>query len=180
MNELASPDAYGALTEPATLKIQRILPGPIERVWAYLTESDLRRKWLAAGQMEMKVGAPFELVWRNSELSNAPSQRPDGFGEEHRLQSRVTELDPPRKLAIAWGSTGGVSFELEPAGDRVLLTVIHSRVTDRSTLLNVSAGWHAHLDVLVARLIGEEPTPFWDAWSRLKKDYERRIPADGN
>jgi hypothetical protein len=34
--------------------------------------------------------------------------------------------------------------------------------------------------VLVARLIGEEPTPFWDAWSRLKKDYERRIPSDGN
>jgi uncharacterized protein YndB with AHSA1/START domain len=178
MNELASPDAYGALTEPATLKIQRILPGPIERVWAYLTESDLRRQWLAAGEMEMKVGAPFELVWRNIELTDAPSKRPDGFGEEHRLQSRITELDPPRKLAIAWGSTGGVSFELGPAGDRVLLTVIHSRVTDRSTLLNVSAGWHAHLDVLLSRLTGEEPAPFWDSWSRLKKEYERRIPAD--
>jgi len=36
-----SPDGYGALTEPATLKIQRLLPGPIERVWAYLTESNL-------------------------------------------------------------------------------------------------------------------------------------------
>ena len=135
MNELANLDAYGVLTEPATLTIQRILPGPIERVWAYLTESDLRRKWLAAGEMEMKVGAPFELVWRNSELTDAPSQRPDGFGEEHRLQSQITELDPPRKLVIAWGSTGGVSFDLQPAGDRVLLTVIHRRVPDRSTLL---------------------------------------------
>jgi len=177
MNEVTSLDVYGVLIEPATLKIQRILPGPIERVWAYLTESDLRRKWLAAGEMEMKVGAPFELVWRNSELT-APGQRPDGFGEEHRLQSQITELDPPWKLAIAWGSTGGVSFELEPAGDRVLLTVIHRRVPDHSTLLNVSAGWHAHLDVLVARLTGEEPAPFWDCWSRLKKDYERRMPAD--
>ena len=53
--------ADGALSEPATLTIQRFLPGPIERIWAYLTESDLRRRWLAAGQMEMKVGAPFEL-----------------------------------------------------------------------------------------------------------------------
>ena len=52
MNERANPDAYGVLTEPATLTIQRMLPGPIERVWAYLTESDLRRKWLAAGEME--------------------------------------------------------------------------------------------------------------------------------
>ena len=177
MNEIATRDAYGVLTEPATLKIQRLLPGPIERVWAYLTESELRRQWLAAGQMEMKVGAPFELVWRNIELTYAPSKRPDGFGEEHRLQSRITELDPPRKLAIAWGSTGGVSFDLEPAGDRVLLTVIHRRLPDRSALLNVSAGWHAHLDMLVARLSGEEPGPFWDRFSRLRAEYDRRIPG---
>ena len=39
MNELATAGAYGVLTEPATLKIQRLLPGPIERVWAYLTEA---------------------------------------------------------------------------------------------------------------------------------------------
>jgi len=65
MTDLATPNAYGALTEPATLTIERLLPGPIERVWAYLTESELRRKWLAAGPMEMKVGAPFEFVWRN-------------------------------------------------------------------------------------------------------------------
>ena len=37
MNELAPLDAYGTLIEPTTLKIQRLLPGPIERVWACLT-----------------------------------------------------------------------------------------------------------------------------------------------
>jgi Activator of Hsp90 ATPase homolog 1-like protein len=87
MNERANPDAYGVLSEPATLTIQRMLPGPIERVWAYLTESDLRRKWLASGEMEMKVGAPFEFVWRNSELTDPPGKRPEGFGEEHRARS---------------------------------------------------------------------------------------------
>ena len=55
-------DAWGVLSEPATLTIRRVLPGPIERVWAYLTDSDLRRQWLAAGRMELAVGAPFELV----------------------------------------------------------------------------------------------------------------------
>src|SRR5690349_732532 len=60
-----TPDSYGVLTEPATLTIQRLLPGPAERIWAYLTKSELRRQWLAAGEMEMKVGAAFELVWRN-------------------------------------------------------------------------------------------------------------------
>jgi uncharacterized protein YndB with AHSA1/START domain len=170
-------NAYGALTEPATLEIQRLLPGPIERVWAYLTESDLRRQWLAAGEMEMKVGAMFELVWRNNELTDPPGERPPGFGDEHRMQSRITELDPPRKLAIAWRGSGDVSFELEPVGNKVLLTVIHRRVPDRSTLLMVSAGWHMHLDVLVARATGQKPEPFWDGWSRLKKNYDQRLPA---
>jgi uncharacterized protein YndB with AHSA1/START domain len=177
MTDLATLDAYGVLTEPATLKIQRLLPGPIERVWAYLTDSDLRRQWLAAGAMEMKVGAPVELVWRNNALTDPPGQRPPGFSDEHRMQSRITELDPPRKLAITWGTTGGVSFELEPAGNEVLLTLIHRRVQDRATLLNVSAGWHMHLDILVARATGQEPAPFWDGWSRLKTEYERRMPA---
>jgi uncharacterized protein YndB with AHSA1/START domain len=177
MNELATLDAYGVLTEPATLRIQRLLPGPIERVWAYLTESDLRRQWLAAGEMEMKVGAPVELVWRNNELTNPPGQQPPGFPDEHRMLSRITELDPPLRLAITWGSTGGVSFELQPEGNDVLLTVIHRRVAERATLLNVSAGWHMHLDTLVARATGKEPEPFWDGWSRLKKEYDRRLPA---
>jgi uncharacterized protein YndB with AHSA1/START domain len=44
MNDLAKLDPYGVLIEPATLKIQRLLPGPVERVWAYLTDSDLRRQ----------------------------------------------------------------------------------------------------------------------------------------
>jgi uncharacterized protein YndB with AHSA1/START domain len=83
----------------ATLKIERLLPGPIERVWAYLAESQLRRQWLAAGQMEMKSGTPFEFVWRNDELTNPPGQRPPGFGDERRMQSRIIEFDPPRKRA---------------------------------------------------------------------------------
>jgi uncharacterized protein YndB with AHSA1/START domain len=177
MTELATLDAYGVLTEPATLKIQRLLPGPIERVWAYLTESELRRRWLAAGQMEMKVGAPVEFVWRNDELTNPPGQRPPGFSDEHRMQSRITELDPPRKLAFAWEGSGDVSFELDPQGNEVLLTVIHRRLPDRATMLMIGAGWHMHLDLLVACATGKEPEPFWDGWSRLRKEYDRRMPA---
>jgi len=177
MNERATLDAFGVLTEPATLRIQRLLPGPIERIWAYLTESDLRRQWLAAGQMEMKIGAPVEFVWRNDELTNPPGQRPPGFSDEHRMQSRIIELDPPRKLAIAWDGSGDVSFELEPKGNEVLLTVIHRRLPNRATLLGVGAGWHMHLDVLVARTTGKEPEPFWDGLSRLRKEYDRRMPA---
>ena len=178
MDATKKPDAYGELIEPTTLRIQRLLPGPIERIWAYLTDSDLRSKWLAAGAMEMKVGAPVELVWRNDELNDPPSQRPADFPEERRMQSQITELDPLRKLSIAWNNSGDVTFELEPKGAGVLLTVTHRRLPDRSTMLKVSAGWHMHLDVLVAIANGTKPAPFWDGMMRLHQDYDKRLPHD--
>jgi uncharacterized protein YndB with AHSA1/START domain len=93
------------------------------------------------------------------------------------MQSRITELDPPRKLSFAWQNSGDVTFELSPQGNDVLLTVTHRRLPDRSTTLMVGAGWHMHLDILLARATGEAPAPFWDGWSRLKKEYDQRIPA---
>jgi uncharacterized protein YndB with AHSA1/START domain len=176
MNQHATPDAYGALIEPATLKIERLLPGSIERIWAYITESEHRRRWLAAGDMELKVGAPFEFVWRNDELTDPPGERPPGFAAEHRMPGRITELDPPRKLAISWGANGEVSFELAPRNGQILLTLIHRRLPDRTTMLRVSAGWHMHLDILVARVSGEETEPFWSGWARLQGEYARRLP----
>ena len=60
----------------------------------------------------------------------------------------------------------------------MLLTLIHRRLPDRSTTLRVSAGWHTHLDLLVARVSGKEPaTPFWDGMVRSAKDYDRKLPA---
>ena len=177
MTDVAVHGDYAELDESATLTIKRLLPGPIERVWAHLAESDLRRQWLAAGEIDGRPGSRFELVWRNNDLSDPPGNKPEGFGDEHRLESELTAFEPPRKLAFTWGSTGGVTFELEPAGERVLLTVTHQRIAERPSQLNISAGWHAHLDVLAARLAGETPGPFWDHWVKLKADYERRIPA---
>ncbi len=177
MTDLATLDAYGVLTEPATLTIQRLLPGSVERVWEYLTQSELRRQWLAAGEMALAVGAPFEFIWRNDELTDPPGTRPEGRSEEHRMQSRITELDPPRKIAFTWADSGDVSIELAPIGSKVLLTLTHRRLPDRAHLVGVSAGWHLHLDLLVARLGDEATEPFWDGWTRLRAEYEARIPA---
>ena len=93
------------------------------------------------------------------------------------MASQITELEPLRKLTITWSGTGDVSFELEPKGDEVLLTLTHRRLPNRSTTLMVGPGWHMHLDVLAARLTGKEPEPFWDGWSRLRGEYDGRIPG---
>ena len=170
-------DAWGVLSEPATLTIRRVLPGPIERVWTYLTDSDLRRQWLAAGGMELAVGAPFELVWRNDELTDPPGERPAGFGAEHRMQSRITECEPPRRLSFSWQNSGEVTIALDDLVDgQVLLTLTHRRLPDGARL-NIAAGWHAHLDVLVASATGTKKVPFWDGWKRLRDVYERRLAA---
>ena len=172
---IATPDDYGALIEPATLKIERLLPGPIERVWAYLTESDLRRRWLAAGDMRLEPGASFAFVWRNDQLTDPPGTRPADKPVEHRANGAILEVDPPRRLVYAWEGVGDVAFDLAPKGEQVLLTVIHRRIPDRRTILGVSAGWHAHLDVLADRLAGRTSPPFWDHMTRLRAEYERRL-----
>jgi uncharacterized protein YndB with AHSA1/START domain len=168
---------YAALVAPQTVRIQRRLPGPIERAWAYIADSDLRRQWLAAGDMSGGEGSTFELVWRNDELTDPPGDKPEGFGEEHRKRSTVTRYDPPRGLAVTWGDAGSVEIELERAGDDVLLTLVHRNISDHRNLLMIGAGWHMHLDVLVARASGKMPSPFWDGWRRLHDEYARRIPA---
>jgi uncharacterized protein YndB with AHSA1/START domain len=176
MNQAAAIATYGEVIEPNTLRIKRLLPGSIDRVWDYLTDSDLRRQWLASGEMEMKAGAPFELVWRNDELENA-GQRPEGFDEEHRMGSEIIEINPPHRLSYRFGNAGEVTFELERAGDEVLLTLTHRRLPGREMMTKVAAGWHAHLDVFYAKLAGVTPKAFWDNWAGLKADYEQRIPA---
>jgi uncharacterized protein YndB with AHSA1/START domain len=174
----STDNAYGVITTPRTIRFERRLPGPIGRVWAYLTESELRRQWLASGEMVMEAGTTFELVWRNDELTDPPGERPSDFASgEHRMQSRVIAAEPPRRLVITWGSEGEVSFELEQAGDEVLLTLIHSRLPAGSGMLDIAAGWHTHLDILAARAGGTSAEPFWEKWSRLKPDYERRLAA---
>jgi uncharacterized protein YndB with AHSA1/START domain len=176
MTDTATLDAYGVLTEPMTLRLQRKLPGPIERIWSYLTESELRGKWLATGEMELKPGGSFEFVWNNDRLTDHPEDRPEGISAEHRMRSHVVQVEPPRLLTIAWGASGDVTFELEPRGAEVLLTVTHRRLPDRETLLKVSAGWHAHLDLMGIRIRGGQAKSFWREWSRLRAEYEARLP----
>ncbi|PKP75036.1 MAG: ATPase [Alphaproteobacteria bacterium HGW-Alphaproteobacteria-6] len=177
MTATDTSNRHGRLVSPDTLQIERLLPGPIERIWSWLTQDDLRRKWLAAGEMPLTTGAEFELTWRNDDLTTPPGARPEGFGAEHRMTSRIIAANPPGHLAFTWGSNGEVEITLAPSGDMVLLTLTHRRTADRAMRVMVGAGWHAHLDLLAARLEGSPPEAFWDAWQRLRADYEARSPA---
>jgi len=174
-------DGYGVVTEPGPVSFERLLPGPIERVWSYLTESDKRRTWLASGEMELQVGGRVELIWRNSELTGHDDPPPPKYaqhGAEHRMQGRITACEPPRLLAFTWGSASGdseVRFELFPRADKVMLVLTHHRLRD---MLSVAGGWHAHLGILRDRLNGDVPPAFWKTHARLEAEYAQRIATD--
>ena len=70
-------NARVTLVEPGTVRLERLLPGPLERVWAYITESDKRAKWLAAGEFDLRVGGKVRLEFDNSQ----PLLREDGSRE---------------------------------------------------------------------------------------------------
>ena len=82
--------------EPSTLKVERLLPGPIERVWAYLTESDKRATWLAAGEFDLRVGGRIRLEFNNDKLPGAEKRQGKGQG---RFEGVITRLEPMRLLA---------------------------------------------------------------------------------
>ena len=176
--KITAPDAYGVLTEPATLKIQRLLPGPIERVWAYLTESNLRRQWLAAGEMEMKVGATFSSRGATTNSVPRPAKRPAGFPRRaHFWRARSPSSIRRASSPSPGGAAATSTFELAPAGSKVLLTVIHRRLPDRPTLLIVAPAGTCISTSSPRAPQAQEPAPFWEGWSRLKEEYDQRLPA---
>lgn len=174
---------YGAFTEPGTIRFERLLPGPIERVWAYLTESEKKAKWLASGDVEPRVGGKVEMSFQHKNLSEQDDPIPekykhmeDGTG----FTGRVTQYDPPRLLSYTWGEDTGekseVTFELKPQGEKVLLVLTHRHLgDDRDVLISVASGWHTHLGILVDYLNGREPKGFWSVHTRMEGEYEQRL-----
>lgn len=172
----------GKLIDARTVRFERLLPGPIERVWAYLTDSEKRAKWLAPGEMELREGAPIELRFNHADLTPHDEPTPEEYKKHdgsHVIYWYVLRFDPPKMLTVRWGDEprdSQVIFELTPRGNDVLLTVTHRRLPDRDMLLSVSGGWHVHLDILADHLNGRTPELFWTKHARLKAVYAEKIP----
>ena len=163
------------LVEPGTVKLERLLPGPVERVWAYITESDKRARWLAAGEFDLRLGGKIRLEFDNSSLSCDKEAPPRFKGrEKHGFDGVITRLEPNRVLAHTWTWNGGdteVTYELAPRGKEVLLTIVHRRLSGTDLQKSVMAGWDVHSGILADVLNGSEPRPFWTTHSALEKEY---------
>jgi uncharacterized protein YndB with AHSA1/START domain len=174
-------EPFATRPSPATVRIERILPGSVERIWTYLTDSEKRGKWFAAGPMELREGGAISLTFRNRDLSGgqtnpASACSPDGV--DHVMNGVITRCEPPHLLAFNWSAdqTGSeATFELAQEGPDTKLVVTHRRLADRKQLLSVSAGWHTHIGILIDLLSEEAPRSFWPEHIRLEKVYGERF-----
>ena len=175
--ELHPTDGCLHRTAPDTVRMERLLPGPIDRVWTFLTDPDQRALWLAGGPMELRVGGAVELQFRHAHLSPHAEAVPERFKHlehGHALRGTVTRLDPPHLLAFTWGGTSEVTFELVQQGPQVRLVLTHTRLADDQERLGVSGGWHTHVDILDDRLHGRTPGAFWSRHAQLEALYHQR------
>jgi uncharacterized protein YndB with AHSA1/START domain len=178
---------YASVIGPGDVRIDRVLPGPIERVWEYLIDSEKRGKWLATGPIEPRVGGSVHFHFLNEKLSPEYAPAPEKY-REHKSESNMTgevlEWEPPRRLRITWNEPSGIAseatFELSPKDDSVMLVITHRRLGSRNAMVGVGAGWHTHLTVLDDVLQGRTPGAFWKALSSLEAQYEKLIPANAD
>jgi uncharacterized protein YndB with AHSA1/START domain len=172
-------DDHGTQLSPTEVRFERLLPGPIETVWAYIADSKKRGEWFASGEMEPRVGGKLKLRFKHSDLSPHKAPPPEKFREMdvkgHEWSCTVTEYDPPRRLAFKMEGDSEVLFELTPQGDKVLLTLTHRKLASRDAMVNVSGGWHTHLTVLADKAYGRVPPAFWDLWRSIDGQYDKRI-----
>lgn len=173
---------YGELVAPDTVRFERLLPGPVERVWSFLTESDKRARWFCAGETQLRVGGSIELHFHNAALSNqpdiSPPQKYKDLPERMSFSGKVTRCEPPHVLCYTWEEEerhSEVCYELKPAGDKILLVLTHRHLHSRDEILGVSGGWHTHLRILGVILDGKEPEPFWRQHAGLEDEYMRRF-----
>ena len=177
MNDIISPNKPGTSPEQATVRLERMLPGPIERVWAYLTDSDKRATWFAGGVFDLRVGGTANLHFDHSLLS-AEKTPPEMQKKRFDWAETIIHVEPPRLLSYTFqhgGPQSEVTFELETRGKGVLLVLTHRRIVDRNTKIGLASGWDTHLAILEDRLNGVEPRPFWTTHARLRKEYEARL-----
>jgi uncharacterized protein YndB with AHSA1/START domain len=108
-----------------------------EKLWQALTDGDFTERYWFGHRVTSgwKAGSSYQF-----DMQGAPS-----------IKGKVLVSEPPRQLSYSWDScspeaqrerTSRVTFDLEPHGKVVKLTVTHDELDERgATLRNISGGW---------------------------------------
>jgi uncharacterized protein YndB with AHSA1/START domain len=140
------------LDDPHHLRIERLLPAPVEEVFAAWTNPELMALWLSpVGHAEVQ-----------NDLSVAGRFRVLMVGDDMRIEhtGEYLEIQPPHRLAFTWNSpyTGNepsvVTVELASEADQTRLVLVHERLP-KSQVDPHAGGWGTMLDRLTELLRSE-------------------------
>jgi uncharacterized protein YndB with AHSA1/START domain len=85
------------------------IEAPAELVFEMLTEADLLTRWMAReAQVDRRVGGTFRWVYENGDV----------------VLGEFVELEPPRRLVLAYGWERPVSRGIPPGSTRVEITSV--------------------------------------------------------
>lgn len=175
----ASPSDNESLAQfpvPGEVRLVRLLPGPIERVWDFITDPEKRARWFCGGALEQKVGGKFVFAMHHKNL--APDETPPAEYAKVQdpgvtFEGRVLQCEAPRLLVFTFGGDDSVvTFDLKPEGDKVRLVLTHrASGPDLAEVGSFASGWHIHFAMLIALLENTPRPPFWSRHAKLKPLY---------
>jgi uncharacterized protein YndB with AHSA1/START domain len=164
---------------PDAIRLERTLDAPVETVWRYLTEADLRRQWFMGGT-DARPDEEFELVVDHDNLSddeNVPY--PEGYAKFKGTiwHEKVLRFERPRVLETTFqgGKNGHVTYELIPDGDRTRLVVTHGGIVSGVGAQDFGTGWNSHLSVLQEKLAGRSVRNFWALHAKSREAVHKAL-----
>ena len=156
-------EADGYVTQSAdglySVRFDRFVMVPTEKVWAALTEPARLADWFTQTRIDLRLGGEVEFCWESS---------------GHVETGFIVALKAPTLLAWAAPGPDGrhsvVRWDLKQEDPKGLGTRIVLTATELPAehLLSVATGWHIHLHDLPEAAIRPEPLP----WS-LARERER-------
>ncbi|MCW6529906.1 MULTISPECIES: SRPBCC family protein [Sphingomonas] len=160
------------------LRFERLLAAPLDRVWQYLVDPELRARWFMGGPTDLRPGGTIGMTMAHDNLSDEAVPTPARYAEAigKTWSERILRVEPPHLLAFTWsnGEAGEVTITLAAeAADKTRLVLEHTGLRGREDAANFGGGWGAHLDALERRVAGEGVADFW----KLHAEAEQRAEA---
>ena len=178
MTEAAAIQLPVRKIEPDTIRLERVLDAPIETVWRYLTEAELRRQWFMGGTSATGVGA-FDLLVDHDNLSDGDVPYPESYASSKGATwtEQVSRFEPPHLLETTFqgGKNGTVRYELSADGEQTRLVLTHSGIVSPVGAMDFGSGWTSHLAVLEARLAGRGVKDFWALHAQSREAVKQAL-----
>src|SRR5437868_8716083 len=157
---------------PDAIRLERVLDAPVEKVWRYLTEAELRSQWFMGGT-DAAGGGEFDLLVDHDNLSDEAVPYPESYAafKGASWTEKVSRFEPPRLLETTFqgGKNGTVTYELFAEGEKTRLVLTHSGITSGTGAQDFGTGWNSHLTVLAERLAGRGVKNFWELHARSRE-----------